>query len=170
MEEWPGFSQVPDEDLIPIARPEGQALSKHVWWNGTVQPAADKSIHYYAHALHYGTAAFEGIRCYPTPQGPALLRLRDHMERLHNSAALYGMRLGYSIDQLCDGALEVARRNLVTNAYLRPLAFFGYGPIDLTPKNLFDRLRHHQQPVFVAFGVTDLNCVTAEIQVLYAQP
>lgn len=134
MEEWPGFSQVPDEDLIPLARPEGQALSKHVWWNGSVKPAAEQGIHYYANALHYGTAAFEGIRCYPTPTGPALLRLKDHMERLKSSAALYGMRLKYSVEQLCHGALEVARRNGATNAYLRPIAFFGYGPIDLTPK------------------------------------
>lgn len=132
--EWPNFTQIPQEDLLAAARPQGQALSEYIWWNGDVVPAREQSIHYYANALHYGTAVFEGIRCYPTPDGPALFRLRDHMDRLHESAKLYGLKLPFTSDELCQGALAIARANASTNAYLRPLAFFGHGPIDLVPK------------------------------------
>ncbi len=132
--EWPSFGQIPQEELLTASRPKGQALSSYVWSNGEIRPAQDLSIHYYANALHYGTAVFEGIRCYPTERGPALFRLRDHMERLLGSAQIYGMQVPYTIDELCEGAMAVARKNGVSNAYLRPLAFFGYGPIDITPK------------------------------------
>lgn len=132
--EWPNFLQIPQEDTLTVPRPKGQALSPYIWWNGEIKSAQEQSIHYYANALHYGTAVFEGIRCYPTEKGAALFRLRDHMQRLLGSAKLYGMNVPYSLEQLCQGALEVTRKNGVTNAYLRPLAFFGYGPIDITPK------------------------------------
>ncbi len=142
--EWPNFNQIPQEDSLTVSRPKGQALSEYIWWNGVIKPAAEQSVHYYANALHYGTAVFEGIRCYPTPKGPALFRLREHMQRLLASAKLYGMNPGFSLDELCDGALSVARKNGVANAYLRPLAFFGYGPIDITPK------KECQVSVFIA--------------------
>jgi branched-chain amino acid aminotransferase len=132
--EWPNFTQIPQEESLPMRRPKGQALSEYIWWNGDIKTAAGQSVHYYSNALHYGTAVFEGIRCYPTQQGPALFRVRDHMERLLGSAKLYGMQIAYSVDDLCDGAVSVARKNGVINAYLRPLSFFGYGPIDITPK------------------------------------
>jgi branched-chain amino acid aminotransferase len=133
--EWPNFTQIPQEDALPLMRrPKGQALSSYIWWNGEIKAAAEQSVHYYANALHYGTAVFEGIRCYPTQHGRALFRLRDHMERLLGSATLYGMKIPFSVEELCQGALDVTRRNGVANAYLRPLAFFGYGPIDITPK------------------------------------
>ncbi len=132
--EWPSFGQIPQEELFVGSRPKGQALSNYVWWNGEIRPAAEQSVHYYANALHYGTAVFEGVRCYPTEHGPALFRVRDHMERLLGSARIYGMQVPYTVDDLCEGALAVARKNGVSNAYLRPLAFFGYGPIDITPK------------------------------------
>jgi branched-chain amino acid aminotransferase len=132
--EWPSFDQVPQEDLLRAPRPKGQALSEFIWWNGDIKIAAEQSVHYYANALHYGTAVFEGIRCYPTPRGPALFRVRDHMDRLLDSASLYGMKVPFTLDELCQAACDVARANSTTNAYLRPLAFFGYGPIDITPK------------------------------------
>ncbi|HEX2734885.1 MAG TPA: branched-chain amino acid transaminase [Polyangiaceae bacterium] len=132
--EWPSFMQIPEEDSVVVPRPKGQALSPYIWWNGEIKNAHDQSIHYYANALHYGTAVFEGIRCYPTANGAALFRLKDHMERLVGSARIYGMKLGFSVEELCRGALDVTRQNGVSNAYLRPLAFFGYGPIDITPK------------------------------------
>jgi branched-chain amino acid aminotransferase len=131
--EWPNFDQVP-EDELPLQRPTGQALSRFIWWNGELREAKDQSVHYYANALHYGTAVFEGIRCYPTKDGTILLRVRDHMERLLGSARLYGMAIPYSLDELVAGAISVTRENRMTNGYLRPLAFFGYGPIDIKPK------------------------------------
>ena len=133
--EWPGFSGVPEDETLPVSRPSGQALAKYVWWDGELKEAEDVNVHYYANALHYGTAVFEGVRCYPTSDGPALFRLREHMKRLLNSARLYGLKVPFDADQLTDGALELSRKNGVENAYLRPLAYFGRGPIDLKPKN-----------------------------------
>lgn len=132
--EWPNFAHVALEQALPTQRPKGQALSRFIWWNGEIQLAEKQSVHYYANALHYGTAVFEGIRCYPTANGTALFRVREHMERLTGSARLYGMSLPYSAEELTAGAVAVTRENQITNAYLRPLAFFGYGPIDIKPK------------------------------------
>jgi branched-chain amino acid aminotransferase len=131
--EWPSFAGVPEEDLLPL-RPSGQALARWIWWDGDLREAEPLSVHYYSNALHYGTAVFEGIRVYPTARGPALFRLREHIERLLLSARIYGMRLPFDIDQLTQGAIEVTRKNGTENGYLRPLAYFGRGPIDLKPK------------------------------------
>lgn len=133
--EWPSFTGVPEEDALPLHRPQGQALARWVWWDGDIREADSASVHYYSNALHYGTAVFEGIRCYPTVLGrPALFRLRDHIERLSASARLYGMKLPFDVDTLVEAALEVTRKNGIENGYLRPLAYFGHGPIDLKPK------------------------------------
>jgi branched-chain amino acid aminotransferase len=132
--EWPSFIGVPEEDALPLRRPQGQALARYIWWDGDIREAENMSVHYYSNALHYGSAVFEGIRCYPTANGPALFRLRDHVERLHASARLYGMKLPFDVDTLTQAALEVTRKNGIENGYLRPLAYFGHGPIDLKPK------------------------------------
>jgi branched-chain amino acid aminotransferase len=104
-----------------------------VWVNGDFVRAVDLRLHYFTHALHYGSGVFEGIRCYETPAGPAVFRLRDHMERLSASARVYGLSVGYLAADLCGAALETVRRNGLSNAYIRPLVFFGEGPIHLTP-------------------------------------
>ncbi|HLV21475.1 MAG TPA: branched-chain amino acid transaminase [Polyangiaceae bacterium] len=133
--EWPSFSGVPEEDALPLKRSQGQALARWIWWNGELREADAVKLHYYANALHYGTAVFEGIRCYPTVRGRlALFRLKDHVVRLVSSARLYGMKVPYSVDELIQGAVEVTRNNGIENGYLRPLAYFGHGPIDLKPK------------------------------------
>jgi branched-chain amino acid aminotransferase len=133
--EWPGFAYLPEEDALTLSRPESQELASWVWYDGEIREAERVQVHYYANALHYGTAVFEGIRCYPTDAGPALFRPRDHVERMLNSARLYGMRVPYGADELIQAALEVARKNGLAHVYLRPLAFFGHGPIDLKPKS-----------------------------------
>lgn len=132
--EWPNLTGVPDEDLLSSARPKGQALTRHIWWNGELREAERQTVHYYANALHYGTAVFEGIRCYPTNDGPVLFRLRDHIERLLSSARLYGMKHPYDIDALSEACVDVTRVNGITDGYLRPVIYFGAGPIDLKPK------------------------------------
>ena len=132
--EWPGFSDVPEDDALSVLRPRGQDPARAIWWDGEIREAEQQHVHYYANALHYGTAVFEGIRVYPTEKGPVLLRVRDHIERLLNSARLYGMSVPFTAEQLINGCLDVSRENEVENAYLRPLAFFGRGPIDLSPK------------------------------------
>jgi branched-chain amino acid aminotransferase len=133
--EWPNFAGVPEDDALNLSqRPRGQALAGWVWWDGVLREADQLSVHYYANALHYGTAVFEGIRVYPTLRGPAVFRLRDHIERLLTSTRLYGMKLPFDLDQLVEGAIEVTRKNGIDNGYIRPLAYFGLGPIDLRPK------------------------------------
>lgn len=134
VDEWPSFLRVPEEDVLPLSRPQTQELARFIWWDGEIKGADQQNVHYYSNALHYGTAVFEGIRVYPTETGAALFRLRDHLERMHKSAALYGMELPYGIDQLATGCVEVTKKNAITNGYLRPLAYFGRGPIDLKPK------------------------------------
>jgi branched-chain amino acid aminotransferase len=136
--EWPSFHGVPEDDMLPLSRPESQELSRFIWWDGEIREADQASVHYYSNALHYGTAVFEGIRSYPTGKGPALFRLRDHIERLFASARLYGMKIPFSVEDLVQGALDVTRKNDIENGYLRPLALFGRGPIDLKPKRECD--------------------------------
>jgi branched-chain amino acid aminotransferase len=102
--------------------------------NGEFVAWEDAKVHVLTHSMHYGTAVFEGIRCYPTAEGAVLVRLREHIERLLSSARLYGMKVPFSADELTRGAIEVTRRNGTQNGYLRPLAYFAEGPIDLRPK------------------------------------
>jgi branched-chain amino acid aminotransferase len=106
-----------------------------VWVNGDFAASTGPRLHYFTHALHYGSGVFEGIRCYETSRGPAIFRLRDHMERLLASARVYGLRVDHTVPELCAAAVETVRRNGARDAYLRPLAFFGEGPIHLTPSS-----------------------------------
>ena len=132
--EWPSFEGVPQDDELSLSRPQSQELARWIWWDGELREGDPLKVHYYANALHYGTAVFEGIRCYPTNQGTALLRVRDHIDRLFASARTYGIAIRFSPEQLVRAAIEVTERNGIRDGYLRPLAFFGNGPIDLTPK------------------------------------
>ncbi len=152
--EWPSFVRVPEDEELVLSRPRSQDLARWVWFDGELRESSAVSIHFYANALHYGTAVFEGIRCYPTDRGPVLLRLRDHVERLFASAALYGMEVPYSPDQVEQAALELTARNSIRDGYLRPLAFFGHGPIDLMPK------RHC--PVHVLLAIRTLGTYLGE--------
>ena len=74
--------------------------TEKIWMNGELVDWADAKVHVGAHGLHYGTGVFEGIRCYETPKGPAVFRLTDHMQRMHNSATLLYMELPYSVEEL----------------------------------------------------------------------
>jgi branched-chain amino acid aminotransferase len=104
-----------------------------VWHNGKMIDWADANIHVMSHVIHYGSGMFEGIRCYSTPQGPAVFRLREHIARLHDSCKIYRMELGYSIDELVEACLEVVRVNNFKECYLRPIAFRGYGSFGVNP-------------------------------------
>lgn len=98
--EWPSLTDVPGEDSLTSARPKGQALTRYIWWNGELREAERQHVHYYANALHYGTSVFEGIRCYPAEGGPALFRLRDHIERLIFASRIYGMQHPFDVETL----------------------------------------------------------------------
>jgi branched-chain amino acid aminotransferase len=100
-----------------------------IWMNGELVDWADATVHVGVHGLHYGTGVFEGIRAYETPRGPAVFRLADHMQRLHDSARLLYMELPYSVEELRAATHDLVRANGLPAAYIRPIAFFGYGSL-----------------------------------------
>jgi len=132
--EWPSFLRTPEVDELQLSRPKGQTLAPFIWWDGEIREAKGQAVHYFSNALHYGSGVFEGIRCYPTPRGPAILRLQDHIDRLLVSAAIYGIKLRYSPEALAQATVKITRQNKIENGYLRPLAFFGQGSVALAPK------------------------------------
>ena len=115
-----------------------QQYPSHIWHNGSIKPWAEATTHVMAHALHYGSSVFEGIRSYPTPKGQAIFRLRDHLKRLFNSAKIYDMPIPYSIDDLSQACRDVIRANKLDRAYLRPVAFRGLGGFGLSAETPTD--------------------------------
>lgn len=109
-----------------------QHYPHYIWHNGGIKPWAEATTHVMSHALHYGSSVFEGIRCYETPNGPAIFRLTDHMRRLFASARIYDMAMPYSLEQLNAASREVIRANQLTKAYLRPVAYRGLGGFGLS--------------------------------------
>jgi branched-chain amino acid aminotransferase len=104
-----------------------------VWLDGTVLDDDQFRLHALTHALHYGSSVFEGIRVYETPQGPAVFRLREHVDRLVAGAAAYGMRLAWNADALADAICATVRASELHGAYVRPLAFYGGNTVRLNP-------------------------------------
>src|SRR5687767_9534165 len=94
-----------------------------VWHDGEFINWNDARVHVMSHVLHYGSSIFEGIRCYSTKQGPAVFRLREHMQRFLNSAKIYRMDHPWKLDQLCDAATDIARRSEMDQCYIRPILF-----------------------------------------------
>jgi branched-chain amino acid aminotransferase len=99
--------------------------------NGTLVDWDDAKIHVLTHTLHYGMGVFEGVRAYETPTGPAVFRLTEHMERLHNSAKILGMDMPYSVDVLVQATKDVVKASGLPSAYIRPIAYYGYGEMGL---------------------------------------
>ena len=107
--------------------------------NGKLVPFKNAKVHVLTHALHYSTSIFEGIRCYNTPNGSAIFRLPEHIDRLFNSAKLYSMKIPYSKKQITDGIIKTVKASKLKECYIRPLAYYGYGTMGLTPiKNNVD--------------------------------
>lgn len=104
-----------------------------IWRDGTFIDWKDANIHVLAHSVQFGSAVFEGIRCYSTPRGPAIFRLREHLKRLLNSCKIYRMPVKYGIDELMEANRELVRRNGVDECYLRPMVLRGYGAAGMVP-------------------------------------
>lgn len=104
-----------------------------IWQNGQFVPWAEAKIHVLTHALHYGGSAFEGIRFYSTAQGPAIFRLKDHVERFFYSASILQMQLLYSKEEVTNAIKEVVRNSNLESGYIRPIAFYGYGKMGVNP-------------------------------------
>jgi branched-chain amino acid aminotransferase len=109
--------------------------TKWIWRDGELVPWADATTHVMSHALHYGSAVFEGIRAYATRSGARFFRLRDHLRRLGDSARIYQMPLAHDLEALADGCKAVVRENGLPAAYVRPLLYRGYGTMGLDPTN-----------------------------------
>ena len=110
-----------------------QTTSK-IWHNGNLIPWEQATLHVMSHVVHYGSSVFEGIRCYGQPQGSAVFRLPEHMQRMLDSAKIYRMDLLFTLEELCAGVVELIEANGVTPCYIRPIALRGYGEIGVSPK------------------------------------
>ena len=106
-----------------------QQFGAKVWYNGELVPWDDATIHVSAHALHYGSSVFEGIRAYATPQGPAVFCLDAHVERLFNSCKIFRIDVPYTFDAIKSAILETIRVNGHQSCYIRPLIFRGTGAL-----------------------------------------
>ena len=108
--------------------------TEKIWHNGRFIRWEEATIHVLSHVVSYGTSVFEGIRCYATPSGPAVFRLREHVRRLVDSAKIYRMEnLGFSAAQLAEAMLEVVRVNKMDSCYIRPIVIRGYGEMGVNP-------------------------------------
>ena len=106
---------------------------KWIWKNGRTIPWADATVHVSAHGLHYGSGVFEGIRCYETQAGPALFRLREHLERFYASAAVYNFRIPYTTEELSEAICELISVNEFKSCYVRPICYMGSGSLGVFP-------------------------------------
>ncbi|MGF1683430.1 branched-chain amino acid transaminase [Photobacterium makurazakiensis] len=104
-----------------------------IWFNGEMVPWAEANVHVLTHAMHYGTSVFEGIRCYNTPNGPAVFRHKEHMDRLKNSAKIYRFPIPYSSEELMEFCRETIRANKLESAYIRPLGYVGNVGLGVCP-------------------------------------
>ena len=107
--------------------------TRWVWRNGDIIPWREANTHVSAHALHYGSGVFEGMRCYETVDGPAVYCLGAHLERLYSSASVYGIEIPYTREELADAICEVIQRNEFSSCYVRPLCYYGSSTLGVHP-------------------------------------
>lgn len=103
--------------------------------DGKLVPWDKANVHILTHTLHYGLGAFEGIRCYSTPKGPAIFRLDEHVTRLFQSAHIFQMEIPFSEADIRKAIIDTVRKNKLKECYIRPLVYIGYGMMGLYPKN-----------------------------------
>jgi branched-chain amino acid aminotransferase len=115
-----------------------------IWMNGKFVNWDDAKIHVLSHVVHYGSSVFEGQRCYKTPKGPACFRLKEHSERLFNSAKIYRMEIPFTKEEIDKAILELIAVNRLEECYIRPIVYRGYGNLGVDPRSC---------PVDVTIGV-----------------
>ncbi|WP_332897277.1 branched-chain amino acid transaminase [Haladaptatus sp. CMSO5] len=106
-----------------------------IWMNGEFVDWDDAKIHVMSHGLHYGTGVFEGVRSYDTEHGPAIFRWEEHLDRLYNSTKPYNMEIEHSREELTNATIELLKRQDLKSCYIRPIAFFGYDSLGVSPRN-----------------------------------
>jgi branched-chain amino acid aminotransferase len=109
--------------------------TKKIWMDGRFINWADANVHILTHTLHYGTGAFEGIRCYETKKGPAVFRLKEHVDRLFDSCHILNIQPPYSPEEINRAIIDTVKVNKLKECYIRPLVFIGYGAMGLYPKD-----------------------------------
>jgi branched-chain amino acid aminotransferase len=109
--------------------------TEKIWHNGRFIAWDDAKIHVLSHVTSYGSSVFEGVRCYDTPAGPAIFRVREHLRRLFDSAKIYRIEVKQTIDQLADAMVELVKVNHLQSCYFRPIVLRGYGDIGVLPGN-----------------------------------
>ncbi len=128
-------SKVSDASSDPSDPNDPLAMVRWVWKNGELIKFEDATVHVLTHALHYGSGWFEGIRCYDTARGPAVFRLREHMERLVASCKIFRADLPFSVDEMCQAAIDTISANAYRECYVRPIVFRGFGAMGVNPLN-----------------------------------
>ncbi|WP_336343045.1 branched-chain amino acid transaminase [Halalkalicoccus ordinarius] len=106
-----------------------------IWKDGEFVDWEDAQVHVLSHGLHYGSGVFEGIRCYDTQEGSAIFRWDEHVDRLYQSAKPYDLEIGYEPEELEEATKELIRRQDLRACYIRPIAFFGYDSLGVSPKD-----------------------------------
>jgi branched-chain amino acid aminotransferase len=104
-----------------------------IWMDGEFVDWDDAQVHVLTHALHYGTGVFEGVRCYDTENGPAIFRWADHLDRFFASGDPYDMELPHDREEISEATIELIRRQDLASCYIRPLAFYGYHQLGVSP-------------------------------------
>ncbi|HEX4855501.1 MAG TPA: branched-chain amino acid transaminase [Limnobacter sp.] len=105
-----------------------------IWFDGKLVPWREAQTHVLTHSLHYGLSVFEGERAYKTDKGSAIFRLKEHTDRLFNSAHIYRMHMPYTREQIMEACCEVVRANNLDSCYIRPIAFYGSEKMGVSPK------------------------------------
>jgi len=106
-----------------------------IWMDGEFVDWEDAQIHVLTHGLHYGTGVFEGVRCYDTEHGPAIFRWDEHLDRFYASGKPYDLDIPFSREELTEATLELIRRQDLESCYIRPIAYFGYDSLGVSPKD-----------------------------------
>ncbi|NOY59267.1 MAG: branched-chain amino acid transaminase [Calditrichaeota bacterium] len=106
-----------------------------IWMDGKFVQWQDATIHVMSHVVHYGSSVFEGMRCYKTPEGPSIFRLKDHIRRLFDSAKIYRMPIPFSLEEITGVCNETIKVNGFESAYVRPIVFRGYQSLGVDPSN-----------------------------------
>ena len=107
--------------------------SEKIWMNGELVDWNDAKIHILSHVIHYGSSTFEGIRCYETTKGPAVLFLDEHIKRLYDSSKIYRIEIPYSMQEMKDAVLDTIKINGHKSCYIRPLVYRGQGALGVNP-------------------------------------
>lgn len=127
--------------------------TEKIWMDGKFVNWDDAKVHVLTHSLHYGLAVFEGIRCYKTEKGPAVFRLKDHVERLFKSAHIFTLKIPFTEQEIFEAIKETIRVNKIDSCYIRPIVFVGYGNMGVYPKN---------NPIQVAIAVWNWGAYLGE--------